>query len=160
MTVSDTTLAGSIKLHAFAASALLRENTGQGIILQLRGPKSLVGYHGELSFSSIKNTHLRSVSQQANLPLVRTWLEFCAGNHSTTCCPITKKRILGLRLIDCLRRMFSEPPEAEQGSGFEYVALSYCWGKAATSVQATLPVAGKELPINLPPLIEDAMAVT
>jgi len=56
--------------------------------------------------------------------------------------------------------MFSEPPEAEQGSGFEYVALSYCWGKAATSVQATLPVAGKELPINLPPLIEDAMAVT
>ncbi|KAI0407100.1 HET-domain-containing protein [Xylaria palmicola] len=86
-----------------------------------------------------------------DLDKCKDWFSYCNRNHRSLC-HFTKAHVHNLRLIDCEEQCIVEyQPE------MHYVALSYVWGQAESQKEAH---DGKQLPSQLPSLVQDAMAVT
>jgi hypothetical protein len=85
-----------------------------------------------------------------NYGLVRQWLAACVAQHGQKCAPPSKPHVPGFKLIHCqTRRIICVLP----GQKYDYVALSYVWGKE----EAPQPCHSSLLPEKLPLVILDAM---
>ncbi|KAI3322886.1 heterokaryon incompatibility protein-domain-containing protein [Xylariaceae sp. AK1471] len=83
--------------------------------------------------------------------LIRHWLDTCAAQHDKLCLPQDRLPIPNLKLLDCQTRQIIN---AGRGRMYDYIALSYVWGKDPADAY-DYPL----LPERLPPVIRDAMAV-
>jgi len=91
-----------------------------------------------------------------NYPQLRQWIQGCRGNHDHVSEQASAYE-LKFRFIDCLE----EPhPIIMAPKDFEYTALSYLWGPRKTGDKNTLFNAQLPSLVNLPALINDAIAVT
>lgn len=96
-------------------------------------------------------TFARHLSPQADLKVVRQWIQHCNREHThTDCNTIAALSIPEFTVIDCETRTLVLWP-----IGAPYVTLSYVWG----TDPAEAPV-NDALPRTLPKLIEDAIVVT
>ncbi|KAK0664608.1 heterokaryon incompatibility protein-domain-containing protein [Cercophora samala] len=72
----------------------------------------------------------RELGHEANLRLVRGWLDDCKEKHGNACRSRTSDDVVerGFRVIDCE----ADPPKVEvQPWGVPYAALSYVWGTSS-----------------------------
>lgn len=94
----------------------------------------------------------RELSPQADLGVIREWVEFCNRGHThPDCNPPGALCLPGFQVIDCeLRTLVTWPGPAL------YVTLSYVWGNDT----AEDPESDGRLPAILPRLIEDAINVS
>ncbi|KUI56684.1 hypothetical protein VP1G_10834 [Cytospora mali] len=94
----------------------------------------------------------RELSPQADLGIVREWIQHCNKGHThPDCNPAVDLELPGFQVIDCETRTLVIWP-----SPAPYVTLSYVWG---TDV-ADVPEKDGRLPEILPKLIEDAINVS
>ncbi|KAK3385309.1 heterokaryon incompatibility protein-domain-containing protein [Podospora didyma] len=82
---------------------------------------------------------------------IRQWLDICVARHGALCSPPSGPPVPRLKLIDCRTRRIIN---AEPGKKYDYVALSYVWGKKPPD-SYDYP----QLPESLPLVILDAMTV-
>lgn len=94
----------------------------------------------------------RELSLQADLGVVREWIQHCDHGHTHPDCNVAVDlQLPGFQVIDCeTRTLVTWPGPAA------YVTLSYVWGKE----QAEFPGSNARLPETLPKLIEDAINVS
>lgn len=93
----------------------------------------------------------RELSPQADLGVVREWIQHCDHGHThPDCNPAVALQLPGFQVIDCETRTLV----TWQGPA-PYATLSYVWGSDPTEV----PGDGARLPETLPKLIEDAINV-
>jgi hypothetical protein len=81
---------------------------------------------------------------------IKRWVTDCEVGHSK-CRLVTKKRVKGLRLIDCKKRTVVPAQR-----NCQYAALSYVWGNLDTGPSVEHGI----LPTNLPRTIEDSILAT
>jgi Heterokaryon incompatibility protein (HET) len=121
------------------------------------------GYIGELPFHTDEQggrPKPRLIGSRVNLKVLKTWIDHCQNSHvrhfksgrslpSPTPC---------LKLIDCETRKIVSPAQPHLNS-CKYVALSYVWGSATHTDSNTNNRQNSEFPVDLPKVVEDAMAV-
>ncbi|PQE13222.1 Heterokaryon incompatibility protein [Rutstroemia sp. NJR-2017a BBW] len=75
----------------------------------------------------------REVSEEANLDLVRTFLDVCREHHHGTCGRVIPHEPIqqGFRVIDCTVDDPTLLGAQEQPWGIKYAALSYVWGTSS-----------------------------
>jgi hypothetical protein len=103
-------------------------------------------------------------TDSVNIELLKSWITGCRTEHVNSCAepnPDILSSIAassGFKLIDCVTRSVVTAPKI-----FEYVALSYIWGKTLTPYVNDKSLRGPledKLPSCLPNTIEDAMKIT
>lgn len=97
----------------------------------------------------------RVVGEIIDLDAVKTWIDHCQGNHTSDAgCARAWERVEGLRLVDCQRRSIIS---ADLDEVTEYATLSYAHDDTQ---ETTSSEAADVLPKNLPPLFQDAIALS
>lgn len=81
---------------------------------------------------------------------VKAWIARCKELHTICCLSGGPPSLNGLRVIDCAQLQVVEAPP-----GYQYVALSYVWGKQDTEVL----LQGFETRVNMPRTIPGAVKV-
>jgi len=99
--------------------------------------------------------------------MARKWIQDCVSDHALCCIP-TRHQALPARLIRVGSDDLSDPPKVVLTSmldtTFEYITLSYCWGRDKPLLKATtknLHLLMKRIEIiELPKTVADAIIVT
>ena len=127
------------------------------------GPKQLMRYgrggnligmareHQEAAPSSPSAFRARGVKViLEDYARLQGWIRVCKSNHARGC-PVEKKKIQGIRLIDCHAWTIVKPP-----ANCMYTALSYRWPSSSTP-----PIANNHrVPTSAPLIIKDAIQAT
>lgn len=88
--------------------------------------------------------------------LADTWISYCNTNHRTRCSRKTLSDLRRFRVFNCRTRQVVEAPEACQ-----YTALSYVWGKKASSRRSSvLNLSPGNNGVRFEKVIEDSITVT
>lgn len=122
--------------------------------------RCVTGYKGHILRAFIlrlQSERFRSIARQIqpyiDYDMVKSWLGFCASNHSKLCTTGSLPSISGFRVIDCSSRQIILWDQRQHD---EYVTLSYIWGATSEEFASNCNI----LPQKLPLLIEDSFRVT
>ncbi|PQE21287.1 hypothetical protein CJF32_00006436 [Rutstroemia sp. NJR-2017a WRK4] len=102
-------------------------------------------------YGSLGSTGTRFLQNSSiDYDLFRYWLDICVVQHGNRCGPPDRPPVSKFKLIDCQARRIINAPSDKK---YDYVALSYLWGKDTPE-----PYHYPLLPETLPLVILDAMA--
>jgi len=99
-------------------------------------------------------TAVRELGSTIDMAVPKSWLKCCRDTHGGACHARTQQPLAGFQLLDCRTRHIVSASTSE-----EYLALSYLWGTGPVS-PATTSGGATALPLDVPAVIDDAIALT